>query len=206
MIRTTCQPSPATVRGNDRRGCFPPQAEEAWNVTRSRCLSRAHILTIGEIMIRRFIGIAVVAASVALPFAAHAQGVPGGVAARLPRGRTGGGSGRRDRRGCHRWCRRRRERRPGRRRASRVFAATSSNSGAPLISIAKICGSAPSCRKKASPTTTSRKNMAFATTATRWSTAARFWSNRAAEGSSKSSNKNLCRADQGPPHKVALFP
>jgi hypothetical protein len=30
-------------------------------------------------MIRRFIGIAVVAASVALPFAAQAQGVPGGV-------------------------------------------------------------------------------------------------------------------------------
>lgn len=30
-------------------------------------------------MIRRFIGIAVVAASVALPVAAHAQGVPGGV-------------------------------------------------------------------------------------------------------------------------------
>src|SRR5471032_2559783 len=35
--------------------------------------------TIGEIMIRRFIGIAALVAAVALPVVAQAQGVPGGV-------------------------------------------------------------------------------------------------------------------------------
>jgi hypothetical protein len=85
-------------------------------------------------MIRRFIGIAVVAASVALPFAAQAQGVPGGVERGSREGERAAGSGRRDRRGCDRWCRRRRERRPGRRRAS-AFSHLRRRTAAPLLSV-----------------------------------------------------------------------
>ena len=127
-------------------------------------------------MIRRFIGIAVVAASVALPFAAQAQGVPGGVE---------------------------RGSREGERAAGPVGAIVGGVIGGVVGGVNGVLGvderprfrsyvveqRRPSCRKKASPTTTSRKNMGFATTATRWSTAARFWSSRAAEGSSKSSSK-----------------
>ena len=110
-------------------------------------------------MIRRFIGIAALAAAVALPAVAQAQGVPGGIerarekakeppVLSAPWSAVSLAAWSVASTAC--WAS----------ISVPAFTAMSSSSIARPINIARMSGSAPFCRRKASPITTCRRNMA----------------------------------------------
>ena len=115
--------------------------------------------TSGAIMIQRFIGMTALSPPWRFPRLAQAQGVPGGIERGARDGeRAAGPSEAWSVASLAAWS----EASPGcwASTSGRVSAAMWSNSTAHLIAIARTSGSAPSCRRRASPITMCRRNMA----------------------------------------------